>query len=350
MTQTKAAMPRAPRKNMAAKGAVTKINQMFTFGDPEPVLNKRDGVLDLLQSRFNGRWYAPPIPMDGLTRAYNASPHHSSAINIKRNMLAAAFIPHKLLSRHAFTRFVFDYLVLGNAYLEKVPNRLGSAAQLDHALGKYIRRGKDDAYFQIEAGKDKHIFHRGDIIHVAQPSLDQEIYGVPEYVSALQSAFLNENATLFRRKYYLNGSHAGFILHLDGQFGDQDVDNIRAALKGAKGPGNFRNLFLQSSGGQKDTVKLIPVSQVGASDEFLGIKNTTRDDILAAHRVPPQLIGVVPQNAGGFGSMDRAVAGFQWMEIMPLQIQLAEVNEALGEEVIRFEPFQNIPMNQNTRR
>lgn len=29
-------------------------------------------------------------------------------------------------------------------------------------------------------------------------------------VSALQSAWLNEAATLFRRKYYKNGSHAGF--------------------------------------------------------------------------------------------------------------------------------------------
>lgn len=309
----------------------------FAFGDPEPVLNKRAGILDMLCSRFNGRWYAPPIPMDGLTRAFNASPHHSSAILLKRNLLVASFRPHRLLSRSAFSRVALDYLTLGNAYLQKVPNRIGGAARLDHVLGKYVRRGKEDVYTQIEGGKDKYVFAAGDIVHLLQPSLDQELYGVPEYVSALQSAFLNENATLFRRKYYVNGAHAGFILHLDGQFTDEDVDGLREALKGAKGPGNFRNLFIQSSGGTKDGVKVIPISQVGASDEFLGIKNTTRDDVLAAHRVPPQLIGVVPQNAGGFGAMAAAVAGFRQLEINPLQMQMTDINDQIGEEVIAFD-------------
>ena len=31
-------------------------------------------------------------------------------------------------------------------------------------------------------------------------------------VAALNSAWLNESATLYRRRYYSNGSHAGFIL------------------------------------------------------------------------------------------------------------------------------------------
>ncbi len=35
-----------------------------------------------------------------------------------------------------------------------------------------------------------------------EPDINQEIYGVPQYVSALQPALLNESATLFRRKYY----------------------------------------------------------------------------------------------------------------------------------------------------
>jgi capsid portal protein len=36
-------------------------------------------------------------------------------------------------------------------------------------------------------------------------------YGLPEWVNALQSTLLNESATLFGRKYYDNGNHAGFI-------------------------------------------------------------------------------------------------------------------------------------------
>ena len=86
----------------------------------------------------------------------------------------------------------------------------------------------------------------------------------------------------------------------------QDVDSIRDALKNSKGPGNFRNLFVYSPQGKKDGIQLIPVSEVAAKDEFFNIKNVTRDDLLAAYRVPPQLLGIVPSNTGGFGAADTA--------------------------------------------
>lgn len=67
----------------------------------------------------------------------------------------------------------------------------------------------------------------------------------------------------------------------------QDVDNIREALKKSKGAGNFRNLFMYSPNGKKDGIQIIPLSEVAAKDEFMNIKNMLRDDMLAAHRVPP---------------------------------------------------------------
>jgi hypothetical protein len=64
-------------------------------------------------------------------------------------------------------------------------------------------------------------------------------------IPALQSALLNESATLFRRKYYNNGSHAGFIIYMtDTAQNETDVSALRSALKSAKGPGNFRSLFM----------------------------------------------------------------------------------------------------------
>ena len=306
------------------------------FGDPEPVLNKRAGIMDLLQSRFNGRWYEPPIPMDGLSRAFRASPHHSSAMLLKRDMLLADFLPSKLLSRAEFSGLVLDYIVFGNGYLQELPNRFGTPARYERALAKYIRVAKDDGFVQTSGWQREEEFSAGSITHIFQPSLDQEIYGIPEYLAALQSAFLNENATLFRRKYYLNGSHAGYILHIDGQFTDADIDDIRQAMKDSKGAGNFRNMLLQSTGGSKDSVKLIPISEVAAKDEFLGIKNTTRDDVLAAHRTFPQLVAVVPQNTGGFGNMAEAVQAFRDLVITPLQMQLLEINQRTNREVIAF--------------
>jgi hypothetical protein len=158
------------------------------------------------------------------------------------------------------------------------------------------------------------------------------------YLSALQSALLNEAATLFRRRYYLNGSHAGFILYATGEFDEGDVDSMREALKNSKGPGNFRNLFVHAPSGKEGGIKLLPIAEVGAKDEFLGIKNTTRDDVLAAHRVPPQLLGIIPANAGGFGNVTDATDTFFELEIDPIQATFAEVNDWLGLPAITFKP------------
>jgi capsid portal protein len=51
-------------------------------------------------------------------------------------------------------------------------------------------------------------FIRGSIFHLFEPDLNQDIYGLPEYLSTIPSALLNESATLFRRKYYINASTA----------------------------------------------------------------------------------------------------------------------------------------------
>ncbi|GAA0498896.1 phage portal protein [Tatumella terrea] len=316
--------------------------EAFSFGDPIPVLDRRE-LLDYVECVQMDRWYEPPVSFDGLARTYRAAVHHSSPINVKRNILTSTFIPHPLLSQQAFSRFVQDYLVFGNAYLEKRTNRLGGILALEPSLAKYTRRGIDlDTYWFVQYGMttEPYEFSQGSIFHLMEPDLNQEIYGLPEYLSAIPSALLNESATLFRRKYYINGSHAGFIMYMtDAAQNQEDVNNIRQAMKSAKGPGNFRNLFMYSPNGKKDGIQIIPLSEVAARDEFLNIKNVSRDDMMAAHRVPPQMMGIMPNNVGGFGDVEKASKVFVRNELMPLQRRLEELNEWQGEKVIKFTPY-----------
>jgi PBSX family phage portal protein len=170
-----------------------------------------------------------------------------------------------------------------------------------------------------------------------EPDLNQEIYGLPEYLSAIPSALLNESATLFRRKYYINGSHAEFIMYMtDAAQNQKDVNNIRQAMKSAKGPGNFRNLFMYSPNGKKDGIQIIPQSEVTAKDEFLNIKNVSRDDMMVAHRDPPQMMGIMQSYVRGFGDVEKASKVFVRNELLPLQRRLEEVNNWLELPIIKF--------------
>ncbi|WP_027601393.1 MULTISPECIES: phage portal protein [Pseudomonas] len=314
--------------------------EAFTFGDPAPVLDGRE-VLDYLECWFNGRYYDPPLSLDGLAKATRASVYLDSGLKFKRNLLARTFIPHPLLSRAAFEQLALDYLWCGNAYLERRQSRLGTPISLQSPLAKYMRRGEEGRFFQVRGWQDEHEFAPGTICHLREADINQEIYGMPEWLAAMQSALLNESATLFRRKYYNNGSHAGFIFYMtDAAQKEEDIDSLRTALRSAKGPGNFRNLFVYAPNGKKDGIQLIPVSEVAAKDEFNSIKSITRDDMLAGLRIPPQLMGIVPQNAGGFGSIKEAAEVYAANELEPLQARLAQVNDWLGEEVIRFRQYE----------
>lgn len=324
----------------AALPAPSARMEVFSFGDPESVLDARDIVM-YLQSTLVGKWYDPPISFDGLAKSYRASVHHASAIQVKRNIIAGCYKPHPMLSRTAFTRWVQDFLIFGNAYLEKVLSRSGKIIELKPALARYVRRGADlESYWFWPNWIEEFEFAPGSVFHLMEPDINQEIYGLPDYIPALHSAWLAESATLFRRKYYLNGSHAGFILYLtDTAHQQADIDDLRQALKKAKGPGNFRNLFMYAPGGKKDGIQIIPVAEVAAKDEFLHIKTVTRDDQLAAHRVPPQLLGIVPSNTGGFGDAEKAAGIFAANEIDPIQNRLLELNDWVGEEVVSFTEY-----------
>jgi len=287
---------------------------------------------------FNGRWYEPPYPQEGLAGAFRASPHHGSAIFLKRNLLTKRFIPHPLLSRETFKAWALDFLVFGNGYLEARKAITRRTLRFEHALSKYMRRGKENRYFYVPNWNEAHEFAPGSVFHLREPDINQELYGLPEYLSALQSALLNESATLFRRRYYENGSHAGFIMYLsESTVGNTDVDKLREQLRLSKGPGNFRNLFVHAPGGKPDGLKLIPVSEVAAKDDFSAIKNASKEDVLAAHRVPPGLLGIIPNNTGGFGNASEALDVFIENEIEPLQTLFETFNEWVGDELVRFE-------------
>lgn len=96
---------------------------------------------------------------------------------------------------------------------------------------------------------------------------------------------------------------------------------------------------MYSPNGKKDGLQIIPLSEVAAKDEFLNIKNVSRDDMMAAHRVPPQMMGIMPNNVGGFGDVEKASLVFVRNELVPLQERFKEVNNKIGHDVINFREY-----------
>ncbi|MCV5646286.1 Presumed portal vertex protein, partial [Escherichia coli] len=143
----------------------------------------------------------------------------------------------------------------------------------------YTRRGLDmDTYWFVQYGMttQPYQFTKGSMFHLMGPDINQEIYGLPGYLSAIPSALPNESATLFRRKYYENGAHAGYIMYVTDAVQDRnDIEMLRENMVKSKGRSNFKNLFLYAPQGKADGIKIIPLSEVATKDDFFNIKKAS---------------------------------------------------------------------------
>jgi len=311
----------------------------FTFGDSESISGDR--ISDYIQTLHNGEYYEPPINMNDLYKIYRGSVFHSSAIGLKANILLSTLEPNTKISNTDFLRFTLEYLVYANGYLEKIDNTFGQPIRYKPSPAMRTRKKLNERFIYLKPGEKNHEFDKDKIFHLMQPDIKQEIYGVPDYMASTISSELNKEATLFRLRYYRNGTHAGYIIYMtDAAYNEDDIEQLQEKLKQSKGPGNFKNLFVYAPDGKKDGIQLIPISEVAAKDEFTRIKDTSREDELGMHRVPAQLIGVVPKNTGGFGAVGAASEVFARNEIVPLQDRFKEVNEWAGEELFKFKSYE----------
>jgi PBSX family phage portal protein len=265
-----------------------------------------------------------------------------AAVYCKRNTVVQGFRSGRrpVLSRAAMKALALEYILYGNAYLRRVPDRAGRLVRLEHLHARTMRRRREpDRYRQVLP--DRTIdFAPGEVIHIRMYAPESSVYGLPEYLGALNSLLLNEQATLFRRKYYVNGAHMGFVLFTSGQdLGDEDIAQLRDKIAGSKGVGNFKSLYLHFDG--EGDVKLIPVGDF-AKDDFEKIKGISRDDIISAHRVPPQVLAVLTDNKlPATGDLDKVVNLYNSNVVYPLQVDLMdEINYHLpADQRISFEPY-----------
>jgi PBSX family phage portal protein len=158
---------------------------------------------------------------------------------------------------------------------------------------------------------------------------------VPTYFSGIQSILLGEAATLFRRKYYQNGAHTGYIM-VTFDLDKNKANDIQEAITQSKGPGNHRSMYLNMAstiqgkpGYTKDRIQVIPVGDFGNKDEYDKIKSITQQDILNMHRVPAGLASIMAENAAGHGDLKNVREVYYDCETLPKQAIWQELNDHL---------------------
>lgn len=322
----------------------------FSFGDPEPVLDSANWGW-LFPSSLAGNYYTHPVDLKALARLMKANPYHGPIVHKKKDLLLSLLNPTALMSRLDQERLVLDFIVNGNCYLQETYNGLGRVYGYRHKSALALFRGYDmqdeKKEFYLEDSTQlanlqnlptTTTYRPGEIKHLFNAAVDNEIYGEPSYLGGVQSVLLSEASTLFRRKYYVNGSHMGYILVAnDANFDDDTAKAIEATIKQGKGAGNFRSMFLNIPRSQsREPIKVIPIGNFATQDEYANISSVTEDQMCGMHQIPPAVACIVPANAGGFGKPSEALEFYYYTGIIPMQEKLMQFNDLTGKNLFSF--------------
>lgn len=291
---------------------------LISFGNPErAILNPLEYEPVYFDS--SSQYYTLPVNRLALAELPDINGQHGGILRARTNMITADFSRGGGMNQESIQAAVLNLLTFGDVALLKLRNAFDKVIGLHPLPSLYLRRGKDGKFYILQkSGALK--YDENDIVFIKLYDTRQQVYGKPDYLGGIHSAMLNNDATIFRRRYYKNGAHLGYILYTtDPNMTDEMEDEMRQQIAAGKGVGNFKSMMINIPGGKEKGVQLLPVGDMGAKDEFVNIKNISMQDILNAHRFPPGLAGMMPNNNSSFPDITKTRDAYQRDEVTPIQ-------------------------------
>lgn len=264
-------------------------------------------------------YWEPPVSLKGLADIANANGHHGSLLKARANYVAGRFVRGGNVNMFKMNNVCWDYFGFGMCAFVKIRNYLKQVIALEPLPMMHMRKRKNGNFVQLLRDYEQKPFKKEDVIFIPQYDPQQQIYGLPDYLGAIQSSLLNADATLFRRAYYKNGAHMGYIFYsTDPNISEEDEEAMKEAMKNAKGPGNFRSLYVNIPNGAEKGIQLIPVGDIATKDEFERIKNITAQDVFVGHRFPAGMGGMVSQLGANIPDPVKVSSVYDKYEVVPV--------------------------------
>jgi PBSX family phage portal protein len=254
-----------------------------------------------------------------------------------------------------------DLEATGNGYIEVGRTTGGDIGYIGHIPAKTMRvRRLRDGFMQLLYGKAVFFRNFGDsetvnpigesedrpneIIHLKKYTPMNNYYGIPDIVAAQMSLAGNEFAGRYNLDYFENKAVPRYIITVKGA--KLSPESERKLLEffqvGLKGK-NHRSLYIPLPADTQDNkveFKMEPVEAGAQESSFNIYRQSNRDEILLAHRVPINKIGV-PEGVSLANARD-ADKTFKEQVCRPAQMRLEKrINSIIEEKTdalkIKFE-------------
>ncbi|MDR1008023.1 MAG: phage portal protein [Campylobacteraceae bacterium] len=299
-------------------------------------------TVDKLAS-FNGI-IEPFFDFDKVLKLYYANPYHRLCINIKSRVLSLSeesdlekYLPNSTVKR--FLRdSIRDLEIFGNMFTEI--EGAGKYRAFYYMPAREARLDNDFKIYQVNGYKKKEI--PGSYYSYSSPM--SRHYGEPDYLASINQILTVQDINLYNNLFFKNGATPRLAVIFENSEPTQEQIDAFSEFFGSsfRGVENAHKTLIISSGTNlegKDAK--IRVEKLSADDDlsFEKLREISRNEIIAAHSVPPRLVGIV--NTGGWGGQSELIGQlhlFNETVIKPKQEEIEEYFGSLGVKLV-LKPF-----------
>lgn len=341
----------------------------------EPILKARESMPSEGEG-LSGLVY-PPVSLFQILSLTYSNAFHTQCIALKADMSVGldyeapkaveSYLEEISGDRETFldllSMLVWNWECLGNGYLEIARSRKGRIGEIFHVhaqtvyasasgnrLEEYVQETSSRVTFAPFGARDG----RNELFHLKRYTPLSTWYGLPEWVACLEALRLDQEKKTFYAAFFKNFAVPALAVVLEGsEFDEATEKKLQEGFNRMKGAENAFRALLLSIPFDGATVKFERLMADFKDMPFDKLTQATREEILAAHGVPPRLVGIVTAGSlGGSGEAEGQLQNFISTKIEPRtkfverKVHLLLRDAGLPEEFvlkgIRPEPSRNV--------
>lgn len=261
----------------------------------------------------------PFFSFDKLLDMFYINTYHRRCIMLKAALLSNIEDGSKLENQYMTPKdllyaFVLNAEIYGNAFLEICRDKLYILPTIE------ARVSENREVYQQKNSKITKL----DAAHLLYYSPKSRYYGEPDYLAALLPILINAKADSFNDSFFNNSARADKAIVFENAEPDEGQIKAFKEFFGSnfKGYENAHKTLVVTAMGENAKVRFEDLSKTDDLS-FERLKNINKDEIIAAHGVPPRMVGVMSAGTlGGGGELIGQLHSFNELTIIPKQEQI----------------------------
>lgn len=305
---------------------------------------------------------APPYSFEKLAELYELNSYHARSMQLKAALTCMTGFNivsgeddkirddsykqimdwiegHAFYSGQPFLTTVYNFCldreIFGNSFFEIVRNAKNETAEFYHIPVKNCRFSKENNILKLiqEIAGEKTIFNPfnsgekevNEYIGLKSYHPKSLFYGVPDYIPALAAIVLDRSAVKFNIKRFDNNMVLDHIITVVGAaFGSSAKKDIKDFFTnnftGLDNAGKSLLLEVDDKNKNEVGIEVHKVASEVKEGSYLELRKELKEEIIAAHGVPPRLVGIAAAGQlGGAAEVKEQMRLFRDIVIKPRQ-------------------------------